>query len=204
MIFYGTRAKVLATEVITDKCPNCGTQGSVEIHIAQQYAHVFWIPMVATVKKGVSQCNFCKQVLKYKEMPSNLQTEYNNLKTRVKPPIWMFSGLAILAVFIAFTIVDTKQKAAKNATIIKVPIVGDVFEIKTAENHYTLYKVTAIKGDTVLIIANKYEADKSTALYKIKAKGDSAYSSEEPFIYTKAELKTMFDKGEIMDIDRNK
>ena len=72
MIFYGTRAKVLATEIITDKCTNCGTQGSVEMHIVQQYAHVFWIPMFATVKKGVSQCSHCKQVLKYKEMPSNM------------------------------------------------------------------------------------------------------------------------------------
>lgn len=116
----------------------------------------------------------------------------------------MFSGLAILAVLIAFTIVDTKQKAAKNATIITTPLVGDVFEIKTAENHYTLYKVAQIKGDTVMIIANKYEADQSTALYKIKAKGNTAYSSDEPLIYTKSELKTMFDKGEILDIDRNK
>ena len=112
MIFYGTIAKVLATEIITDKCPNCGTQGSVEMHIAQQYAHVFWIPIFATIKKGVSQCGHCKQVLKYKEMPSNLQTDYNNLKSLAKTPIWMFSGLAILAVLIAFTIVDTKQKAA--------------------------------------------------------------------------------------------
>jgi hypothetical protein len=136
-------------------------------------------------------------------MPSSLQTEFRNIRNKAKPPIWMFSGLAILVALVAFTIVDTKQKNAQNATIITAPAVGDVFEIKTAENHYTLYKVSEIKGDSVIIMPNKYEADKSTALYKIKAKGDSAYSDELQ-LYTKAELKTMFDKGEIMDIDRKK
>jgi hypothetical protein len=203
MIFYGTRAKAMATEVITDKCPNCGTQGSVQIHVFQQYAHIFWIPVFPTVKKGVSECSHCKQVLKQKEMPSELQLAFKNIKSTIKAPVWMFSGLVILVALIAFTIVDTKNKKEANTKLIANPLPGDILEVKTNGNNYTLFKIDEIQGDSVILRANKYEVDKESGIYKLKIKGDSSYA-EEQLLYNKKELKTMFDKGDILDIDRKK
>jgi hypothetical protein len=76
-----------------------------------------------------------------------------------------------------------------------------VFEIKTTENQYTLYKVADVTKDSVILLINKFEVDLETGLDKIKAKGDSAYS-ENLFATSKQTLKQMLEKKEIIDIER--
>jgi hypothetical protein len=201
MIVYGTKNKELAKEIITDKCPNCGTQNSIDMHVFQKYAHVFWIPFFPTGKTGVSQCDHCKQVLKLKEMPASLKDDYENIKARFKTPLWMFSGLALVAALVAIGIISEKQKGEKNAKFIHAPVAGDIFEIKTKESQYTLYKVDEVNGDSVFVRINNYETNKATGINDLKKKGDSVYS-EEAYGFSKNELKQMLEKGEIMDIDR--
>jgi phage FluMu protein Com len=110
MIVYGTRSKLLAKELVTDKCPNCGTQNSTEIHIYQKWAHVFWIPFFPIGKAVASQCGHCQQVLKEKEMTSSMQSITQDVKSKSKTPIWTFSGLALLAVLIVYGVIIDKQK----------------------------------------------------------------------------------------------
>jgi len=201
MIIYGSKGTQLAKEVLYDKCPNCGTQNSIEMHVFQQYAHVFWIPFFPIGKTAVSQCTHCKQVLKLKEMPPALTNSYDRLKAETKTPVWTFSGLAVVAILISIGVVADKNKDQRNAKLILTPHKGDIFEIKTKENQYTLYKIEEVQGDSVFIRINKYETDKLTGIGKLKNKGQSAYS-EEQYSLAKSELKTMLDKGEILDIDR--
>jgi hypothetical protein len=201
MIVYGSKNKQLAKETIFEKCPNCGTQHSVEMHVFQKYAHVFWIPFFPMGKTGISQCDHCKQVLKLKQMPPGLVDSYNNIKAQTRTPVWMFAGLALLAFGITAGVISEKNKSAKNARLILNPQSGDIFEIKTADRQYTLYKVSAVKGDTVFVLYNNYESNKLSGLEKLKEKGDKAFSSEEQPL-TKADLKKMLDNDEILDIDR--
>ena len=201
MIIYGSKTKQLAKEVLTDKCPNCGTQNSVELYVFQKYAHVFWIPFLPLGKTAVSQCDHCKQVLKLKEMPSSLKTSYENLKSQTKTPIWTFSGLAIVAVLITIGILNDKKNDEKNAKLVLAPQSGDIFEIKTKENQYTLYKVENIAGDSAFIRINQFETNKVSGLADLKSKGESGYS-EDVFSFSKTELKVMLEKGEILDIQR--
>jgi hypothetical protein len=201
MIVYGTRSKLLAKELVTDKCPNCGTQNSTEIHVYQKWAHVFWIPFFPIGKAVASQCGHCQQVLKEKEMTSSMQSITQDVKSKSKTPIWTFSGLALLAILITYGVILDKKKDEKMAQLIVAPQAGDVFEIKTPESQYTLYKVTGIQGDSVVIRPNNMETNKPSGLSKIKAQGDAGYA-EETFSVTKAELKSWFDKGEIIDIER--
>lgn len=201
MIVYGTRTKQLAKEVLLDKCTNCGTQNSIEFYIFQKYAHVFWIPFFPVGKTAVSQCDHCKQVLKLKEMPSSLKATYENLKAQTKTPIWTFSGLALVAILISIGVVTAQRDDAKNAKLILSPQNGDVFEVKTEDNQYTLYKVDNVKEDSVFLRINEYETNKLSGLNDLKRKGDKAYS-EETFQVSKSELKEMLSKGEIMDIER--
>ena len=198
MIIYGTKAKELAKESITEKCPNCGTQNSIEMYVFQKYAHIFWIPLFPTGKTAVSECSHCKQVLKQKEMPAPLKASYDNVKAQAKTPIWTFSGLALLAVLISFGVYSENQDAARNAKLITEPKAGDIFEIKTVGNNYTLYKVESVAGDSVLIAANNFETNKLSGLRDLKVKGFST----ELYSYHKNELKMMLESGEIMDIDR--
>ena len=91
MIIYGTKAKEILSEHVTDKCANCNTQNNIDIHVFQKYAHVFWIPFFPMSKTGLSRCEHCKQMLNPKEMPPNLLNAYETLKSSVKPPVWMWS-----------------------------------------------------------------------------------------------------------------
>ena len=198
MIVYGTKSKELAKEILTEKCPNCGTQNSTDLHVFQKYAHVFWIPFFPMGKTGVSQCNHCKQVLKLKDMPSSMKTSYETLKAQTKTPVWTFSGLALVAVIIAIGVMADKKKDERNAGLILTPQGGDIFEIKTRGNQYTLYKVDQVQGDTVFVKVSNYETNKESALSDLKKKD----YSEGVLGFSKAELKQMLDNGDIVDIDR--
>src|SRR5829696_7486469 len=140
MIIYGTRSTQLAKEVLADTCPNCGTHTSVELNVFQKYAHIFWIPLFPIGKTGVSQCHHCKQVLTLKQMPSSFTISYDNAKSQTKTPIWTFSGLALFVIFLTLGIVNNKKNHELNAKLVSTPANGDVLEVKTKDNQYTLYK----------------------------------------------------------------
>lgn len=201
MIIYGTRAVQTAKEVVTDKCTNCGAVASIDMHVFQKYAHVFWIPFFPVSKTGVSQCDKCKQVLKPEQMPAALRDSYGELKTRSKTPVWMFAGLALVAVLIVAAFVFESNKTEKNAKLIQSPQKGDIFEIRTKDYQYTLYKVDYVQKDSVFVFINNYETNKSSGLTDILLKGDKAFS-EDVYGYTRAELKEMLASGEIIDIKR--
>ena len=79
-----------------------------------------------------------------------------------------------------------------------MPQSGDIFQIKTKDNQYTLYKVDEVQGDSVFVKANNYETNSASGLDDLKKKE----YSEDILGFTKTELKQMLDKGEIIDIDR--
>jgi hypothetical protein len=198
MVVYGSKAKLLAKETQVDKCTHCGELNSVEIQVFQKYAHVFWIPFFPTGKTGGSQCAHCKQVLTVKQMPDSLRQSYEVLKKNTRTPIWTFAGLTIVVVLIALAIISDKQNDAQNAKLILDPKPGDVYEVKNANDNYTLYKVSKVVGDTVFILQNEYEVTAKSGLRKLR---DKPFVNE-PDEFLKSELKAKFDNGEIVDINR--
>jgi len=201
MLVYGRKAKLLAAETYTGKCTNCGMLATVQISLVQKYLHVFWLPFVPIGKTGVSKCSNCKQVLKLKEMPVAYTDVYDVLKQQVKTPLYMYSGAVVLAIIISAAVYEDIQNGKKNTLLITAPQKGDVFEIKTEEGQYTLYKVDGIHGDTVFVRQNQYETDKESGLSGLKQKGDTAYTRETMELL-KQTLKKMLDDGEIIDVDR--
>jgi hypothetical protein len=199
VIVYGTKSTQLAKEPVIEKCPNCGTANSVDMYVFQKYFHVFWIPVFPTGKLAVSECSHCKQVLKQKEMPFQIKASIDGVKSQTKTPVWTFSGLALLAILITAMVINDKQKNELNAKLILEPRSGDIFEVKTESNNYTLYKVEKIEGDSVILAVNNYETNKVSGLYELKVKGFST----ELYSFHKNELKQMLADGEIMDIERN-
>jgi len=201
MIIYGTKTTQLAKETLVEKCTSCGTMNSVDLIVFQKYAHIFWIPFFPTGKTGVSQCQHCKKVLKLKEMPEVMRIYYDNLKRQSKTPVWTFSGLGLVAALVLVVTVTEKQKDARNAKLILSPQKGDVLEVRSGSN-YTLYKVSEVSGDTVYILMNQFETNKATGLSGLKKKGNEAYLDvAQPFL--KSDLKDLFDKGDIIDINRD-
>jgi len=201
MIIFGSNTKQIAAETSPDQCPNCGAYNSVQLYVLQKYAHVFWIPFFPTGKSIVSQCNNCKQALKLKEMPSSMALSSGNLKSQSKTPVWTFAGLALVVALVTLGIINDKKKDEKNSRLVLAPHTGDIFEIKTDQDQYTLYKIDDVQGDSVFIRINNYETNKLTGLDDLKRKGETAYS-EDVFSITKADLKKMLDKGDVIDIER--
>ena len=106
-----------------------------------------------------------------------------------------------MAVFVTFGFINEKKNDEKNSRLVLTPQTGDIFEIKTGQNQYTLYKIDYVQGDSVFIRINNYETNKVTGLDDLKRKGENAYS-EDVFSVTKTQLKEMFDKGDVIDIER--
>jgi len=201
MIIYGIKAKLLKSEISNDTCPNCNTANSIQMNVFQRWAHIFWIPFFPIGKTGVSQCLHCRQVLKLKEMPASLKLSYDNLKTQTKIPVWTFAGCFLIVIGSIFFLISEKQKAKKENQWVLSPQKNDVFHIKLKNDHYTLYRVNKVSGDSVYLALNKYESDREDGLDDIAAKGDTAYDSAQEGI-AKPFLVEMAKEGAILDIER--
>lgn len=97
--------------------------------------------------------------------------------------------------------ISSQQEEEEHARLIMDPQKGDVYEIRKDAKQYTLYKVDSLAGDTVFVLVNQYETNKSSGLYELKSKGDEAFI-QEAVPLTKSDLKNMFDGGIIIDIER--
>lgn len=201
MIIYGTKTTPVATENIADSCTNCQTSNSILMTVLQKYAHVFFIPFIPIGKTGVTVCAHCKQTLSKEEFNGSLNSRYDNLKSSAKTPIWTFSGLVLLVIFILFLIVSDRQKKEKVATLLQTPQSGDVYEVKDDNKQYTLYKVQRVNGDTAFVLMHQFETNKLSGLKDLKDKGDAAYNEDE-LPLTKADLQKMAEDGDILDVER--
>ena len=199
MIIYGSKSTELAKKNLREKCPSCGTENSVTLYVFQKYAHIFWIPVFPLNKLGVSECSHCKQVLEHAKFSPALATGYKDAKAETKTPIWTFSGIAVFVALVSLGIYNDKKTGERNAQLILTPQSGDLFEVKTEDSQYTLYKVDDVIGDSVFIRVNTYETNKRTGLGDLKTKD----YSELTYGFTKVELKNMLEKGEILDIERH-
>jgi len=201
MIIYGTKAKLLKSEITSDTCPNCNTANSIQMNVFQRWAHIFWIPFFPIGKTGVSQCLHCRQVLKFKEMPASLKLSYDNIKAQTTIPVWTFAGCFLIVIGSIFFYISEKQKAKKVNQWVLSPQKNDVFHIKLKNDHYTLYRVNKVSGDSVYLALNKYEVDREDGLDDIAARGDTAYDSAQEGI-AKPFLIEMAKEGTILDIER--
>ncbi|MGY4536611.1 phage FluMu protein Com [Mucilaginibacter sp. UYNi724] len=198
MIIYGTRSKIIKTEYIAEPCPNCNTLNSMQMNIAQKWAHIFWIPFFPIGKTGVSQCTHCQQVLALKNMTPMLKLSYENMRSDTKIPLWTFSGIAVIIAISIFVVIHEKQNADRITKMIPTLQKNDVLHLKLANNAYSLSKVTGIHGDSVFFVNNKFQTDVETGLDDLKNK---KYDTEERF-FTISEIKDLYKKDELLDIDR--
>lgn len=201
MIFYGRKASRLKDGKITNvTCPNCDTTTSMNYSIFGKYAYLYWIPTFPMGKENIIECNECKTTFKLNELPNQIKQKFE-LEKQNGYPIWYFSGLFIISLLIALAFYLSSQNDKNNKIYIEDPQVGDVYSITTEKNgYYSSLKISEIKNDSVFVIFNDYEIDKRSKIYKIDK--DQNYTSDSEG-YTKSELKDLFNKGIIYDIDRN-
>lgn len=201
MIVYGTKAVNLHSKTSkTTTCPNCQTEGSITFHIFRKHAHIFWIPLFPIGKKGFSECAHCKNVLEPKEMPRNMQTEFNLIKSEARGPIWQFAGIGLFIVMMVWGAFASKQNKKLELEYLAAPAVNDVYEYKSESGNYSTMKVLEVTDDSIFVSPNLYESTKKSKVYKIDKEENY---SDDIYGLSRYDLRSMYSSGEIFDINRD-
>jgi len=203
MIFYGTKASNIKNgQVINVDCPHCETNTSMTYAVFGKYAHVYWIPFFPIGKTTVAECNNCKRTFEYSELPQPIQTKLDREKEKdgAKTPIWMFSGLGVVAVLVAIGIYSSGETEKKEAEYLKAPKAGDVYEMKIDNGHYSTARVDKVDKDSVYVTFNDYETDKSSGINDIDVeKNYSIFRGS----YTRQMIQDLYKKDSIFAINRD-
>ncbi|MDW3650316.1 MAG: hypothetical protein R8P61_24795 [Bacteroidia bacterium] len=178
-------------------CPNCREKGQTVFNQISRVFHIFYLPVLAFGHGHESLCNYCKLNLKSSEMDREFKT--NNrayLKSNI-PPIWHFSGLLFMALFI----LSAKLYGMKKQNDIRERIVhleeGRIFDYKTKLASYSTFKVAKIEGDSVELIYNLYDAGRKADLHLVKV--DKNYAGERRKVH-RDQLLQWFDKGTVFHV----
>lgn len=199
MLIFGSAGKEIARGKTKVACTNCQQQNSINMYIVQRYIHIYWIPFCPALnKEAISECTNCKEVLKKKQFPETYKNGYQDIKSNTKIPIWMFTGLGIVALIIVGLFITSIQNDSENVELLLSPQKGDIYEIKLADKKYTLYKVDKIEGNAVYMLENEYISDKEEGMKSLL--GKPFYKESYPIM--KSDLEIMLKKGEIIDIER--
>lgn len=133
-------------------------------------------------------------------MPDELKEQALRMKTAAGFPLWYFSGLGVIALIVLGVMISAEWDKKENARLMGEPKAGDVYEVKTTDNHYTSMKISHLTRDTVYFYFNQYEVDRITGMDRIKK--EENYSKEATGISLPT-LQQLFDEGEVVDIERN-
>lgn len=145
------------------------------------------------------ECQHCHKGFKKKELGEDGKMEYKNFLGDVKTPLWKYSGLAIIALFIAWMTYSDKQKEEKVSVLVEKPAMYDKYTFKTDSNSYSTFKIVEVFNDSVYIHQNDYEIDKLSAIYKIDK--EENYPND-IYVVSKEEMQELYEAGDIVDIKR--
>jgi hypothetical protein len=96
MTIYGTKVAKLIVEPIEHKCANCGTVHTMDMHVFQKYRSILGVPFFPTNKTGVALCTHCMQALKRNQMPPELLSTFNKVKSHATIPMWTWAGVGVV------------------------------------------------------------------------------------------------------------
>lgn len=202
IFFYGTKASNLKDgQIINVDCPNCDTNVSMIYSIYGKYAHLYWIPFFPIKKVTLAECNSCKKTFEKIELPANIQTKLDREKEKdggIKTPIWMFSGLILVAAIAILCFYNSHQTDLDSESYVKNPKVGDVYFFNSAEGHYSTMKIDQVSKDSLIIFVNKMEIDSKTDIDKI----DIAQNYKETYSISRKNMLKLYNEKEIYEVKR--
>ena len=160
MIVYGWNSKNIKQAPLDGyECPSCKEKNS-HLAIFAHYAHIFWIPLFPYKKSAQISCLHCQLATEEKGMPEDMKGKIKQLKSAVGIPKYMFAGLILIGLGIAYFSYSSSQNARLEQEYINSPQVGDVYILKDSEesseyNHYLL-KVNDVVDDSLVVAFNSY------------------------------------------------
>ncbi|QNH63449.1 hypothetical protein [Hymenobacter sediminicola] len=128
-----------------------------------------------------------------------MKQELQELKRQVRAPWWHFTGLVLAAIAVGLGLISNSNQHTENLAFVNQPHKGDVYHIRTENGNYSLLKVQEVGGNTVRLLANNYETNKST---KVEELDKPESFAKEPMELTLLDLQIMLEKDEIIDVER--
>ncbi|KAF2508629.1 zinc-ribbon domain-containing protein [Flavobacterium zhairuonense] len=200
MIFYGTKSKHIKNDRINNvDCPDCNTTVSMNYSLYEKYAHIYWIPFFPIKKLTFAECNSCKKTFEQKEFSAPIKQKIQHSIGRISSPLWMYSGIFIIAGLFLFGMYSTVQKGKDNISYIESPKIGDVYSIDNSNGFYSTMKLTEISKDSLTLLLNDMEVDKKTGIDKI----DLEKNYRDKKIIAKKDLQKLFKENKIYEVVRH-
>lgn len=155
MIVYGWNAKNIKQAPLENYvCTNCQQKQSV-IVIFAKYVHIFWIPVFPYKKTAVIVCTNCKHETEENNIELGTKGAIQQLKAAVPIPKYLFSGLALILLAIAFFTYQGIQNGEKEKAYLNDPKTGDIYFLKNEKEagpyKYYLMKVRKVEGDSLWV-----------------------------------------------------
>jgi hypothetical protein len=155
------------------------------------------------VEENCVVCPYCGAAF---DEQTEVQSDLNLLK---KKPGFKNSDIKILlslsVVFLlsilaaAFLIFNNIEEKRVISEYLYSPMAGDIYEIKTDDYYYTLFRIMGIDGDTLYISFHLDETETEDGLNDLKLSGGF---EEEAYTFTRSEIIERFNEGFILGIER--
>lgn len=198
-ILYGLREVNLTTTPMEEICPECNSENSLQLIINQSYFHLFWIPLFPTTKEASVECSLCSWQSKVSDAPVEIKQNYELVKHNFSAARYLFSGSVIAILLIVFFVFRGMEKNKLKDEYVSEPMPGDIYEIVTDINEYSLCKVVEVTNDSVYIIFNDYYTDNKSGLSELHK--DEYYDSV-AYGFTRIEIINRNKDGYILSVER--
>lgn len=193
-IYGKKKGKIKTYQEHQHKCSYCGAY-NMSACVYEEYFHIFFIPFFPIGNKNTSiHCNECN-------MPFRQYVLEQEYEKKGKAPFYYYSlsivfiGLIMLGIWYHF-----KSREETNIAIAN-PANGDVYLINIHENDkagYYFLRVIDVAGDTVFCHHNMGIYGR----YLSEMQADDYFQSDDTLRYSKATIKSMLEKEEIVSVER--
>ncbi|WP_170119992.1 zinc-ribbon domain-containing protein [Dysgonomonas alginatilytica] len=180
-------------------CSDCQAYNSLSVIPVFKYAHLFWIPLFYCGKDYILHCDSCG--LYYQ---GDITVD-KGIAKNIKPPLWMFSGLIVIVLFLSYLFWDSKTRPERNKQqaleLVANPQKGDIYEVKFDEKEFGLYKVDRVENDSVYFLVHDYAVANAYEVSQLE-KGEYSDSYTMKVGYRKDDLKEIVNEGYILKVSR--
>jgi hypothetical protein len=200
IVFFGIRSSEILNDKIDENCTKCEAQRTLRASVHQKFFHIFWAPCFPIEKTGAIYCTNCNVVVPQERLIPHFKNLYLQVQAKAKAPWWSFLGPMFLVFIITVLIVESKIKSSYSEDYINLPEKKDLYEVVTEDNNYTLYFVKDVSNDSVYVLINEYQTNLPSGLTDLESKN----YKPEVYAISKKDLKSMYVKGDILDVKRSR
>ena len=197
MIFYGWSSRVLKEAPIDHlSCPHCSAN-PLNAKVRAAYLHLFWIPIIPFRKFGRFECNECQNIV----TDQRWSTFMRRLQKSVKVPYYMFTGLMLGIVFVAYMIAAFLVDKNREASLLASPASGDIYTImdkeESSEFRYYLWKAEEVFEDSMYVTQNVYFYN---MVPEMMVEDDGFIDLQ--YVVDLEDLQQLYEDGELVQIRR--